>query len=96
MSLTKLSLGPDIILLFPARESLVSDFPAGEGKIANLFFNSVASGHCVRLRDIKEKAAFSRLLFTFCLSSPTFSFIKNANKWVLYVIAIEGKNMQRV
>jgi hypothetical protein len=95
MSLTKLSLGPEIILLFSARESLVSDFPAGDGKVAILFY-SVAPGHCVRLRDIKEKAAFSRLLFTFCLSSPTFSFLKNANKWVLYVIAIEGKNMQRV
>jgi hypothetical protein len=30
MSLTK--------LLFPARESLVSDIPAGDGKTANLFF----------------------------------------------------------
>jgi hypothetical protein len=24
--------------VFPARESLVSDFPAGEGKMANLFY----------------------------------------------------------
>jgi hypothetical protein len=28
---------PGIIKLFPARESLVSDNPAGDGKIANLF-----------------------------------------------------------
>jgi hypothetical protein len=34
MSLTKPSL---IINLFPARESLVSDIPAGDGKIENLF-----------------------------------------------------------
>jgi hypothetical protein len=27
-----------IIKLFPARESLVSDIPAGDGKTANLFF----------------------------------------------------------
>jgi hypothetical protein len=27
----------EIIKLFPARESLVSDVPAGDGKIANLF-----------------------------------------------------------
>jgi hypothetical protein len=28
-----------IIKLFPARESLVSDTPAGDGKIANLFYS---------------------------------------------------------
>ncbi len=28
---------PGIIKLFPARESLVNDFPAGDGKIDNLF-----------------------------------------------------------
>jgi hypothetical protein len=40
VSLTKLSLGGnnDVIYeLFPARESLVSDIPAGDGKIVNLF-----------------------------------------------------------
>ncbi len=36
MSLTKLS-RPGIITIFPARESLVSDIPAGDGTIANLF-----------------------------------------------------------
>ncbi len=29
---------PGIIILFPARESLVSDIAAGDGKLANLFF----------------------------------------------------------
>ncbi len=39
MSLTKLSLaGNTVIKLFPARESLVSDIPAGDGKLANLFY----------------------------------------------------------
>jgi hypothetical protein len=36
MSLTKLSLAKNIHIL-PARESLVSDIPAGDGKIVNLF-----------------------------------------------------------
>jgi hypothetical protein len=36
MSLTKLFLGGNN-LIFPARESLVSDIQAGDGKIANLF-----------------------------------------------------------
>jgi hypothetical protein len=36
MSLIKLSLAAKN-LIFPARESLVSDIPAGDGKIANLF-----------------------------------------------------------
>jgi hypothetical protein len=30
-----------IIKLFPARESLVSDIPAGDGKIANIFYSVV-------------------------------------------------------
>ncbi len=38
MSLTKLSLG-GIILLFPPRKSLVSDIPAGDGNVANLFYS---------------------------------------------------------
>jgi hypothetical protein len=42
MSLTKLSLG-GIIKLFPARESLVSDISAGDGKTVNLFYTVYAS-----------------------------------------------------
>jgi hypothetical protein len=30
---------PGIIEFFPARESWVSDIPAGDGKIANLFYS---------------------------------------------------------
>ncbi len=41
MSLTKLP-WPGIIKLFPARESLVSDIPAGNGKNDNLFFTVYA------------------------------------------------------
>jgi hypothetical protein len=38
MSLTKLSPWPEIISLLPARERLVRDIPAGDGIIADLFF----------------------------------------------------------
>jgi hypothetical protein len=37
MSLTN-SPWPGIIKFFPAREGLVSDIPAGDGELANLFF----------------------------------------------------------
>ncbi len=32
---------PGITKLFPARESLVSDIPAGDGKIVNLFLQCI-------------------------------------------------------
>jgi hypothetical protein len=35
---------PGIINLFPVRESLVCDFPTGDGKIANLFLRCICSG----------------------------------------------------
>jgi hypothetical protein len=35
---------PGMILLFPARESLVSDIPAGDGKIITLFLQCIISG----------------------------------------------------
>ncbi len=37
MSLIKLFLGGNNLVFFPPRESLVSDIPAGDGKIANSF-----------------------------------------------------------
>jgi hypothetical protein len=40
MSLTKLSVdGNNYCKLFPARESLFSDTPSGDGKMANLFYS---------------------------------------------------------
>jgi hypothetical protein len=40
MSFTKLSLaGNNLIIPGAARESLVSDIPAGDGKIVNLFYS---------------------------------------------------------
>jgi hypothetical protein len=40
MSLTKLFLARNNkITVFPARESLVSDIPAGDRRIANLFYS---------------------------------------------------------
>jgi hypothetical protein len=44
MSLTQLSLARNtLIQLFPARESLVGDIPAGDGKMAKLFFYSACA-----------------------------------------------------
>jgi hypothetical protein len=40
MSLTKLSL-VGYYLFFSARESLVDEIPAGDGKIANLFYSAI-------------------------------------------------------
>ncbi len=38
MSMTKLSLAGNNLII-PVRQSLVSDIPAGEGKIVNAFYN---------------------------------------------------------
>jgi hypothetical protein len=44
MALTKLNLAGNNLIIFPARESLVTgDIPAGDGKIANLYLQ------CTRL-----------------------------------------------
>jgi len=45
MSLTKLSLGRNNLFmtsLYPPRERLVSDIPAGDWKLANLFYSACA------------------------------------------------------
>jgi hypothetical protein len=46
MSLTELSLDMGIIKLFSARETLLSDIPAGDGKINNFFLQCI--GHRVK------------------------------------------------
>jgi hypothetical protein len=73
MSLTKLSLGGNndvIYKLFPPRESLVSDIPAGDGNIEKLF---------LRCRDCSVlKAGISVILPTehyyFDLAPPSLSY----------------------
>jgi hypothetical protein len=51
MSLTKLFLeGNNLIFPVPSRESLVSDIPAGDGKMANLFY-SVTIGRSMMGRE---------------------------------------------
>jgi hypothetical protein len=50
MSLTKLSLGGNndvIYKLFPPRESLVSDIPAGNGNIEKLFYGIGTVGQAI-------------------------------------------------
>jgi hypothetical protein len=49
MSLTKLSLGGNNLYmtsLFPPRESLVSDIPAGDGNIEKLFYSITVIRNC--------------------------------------------------
>jgi hypothetical protein len=67
MSLTKLSLGGNydvIYKLFPSRESLVSDIPAGDGKMANLFlqwapFGNIFRGLYPEIREHLQKAFYN-------------------------------------
>jgi hypothetical protein len=35
-----------IIKLFPSRETLISDIPAGDGKMANLFYSVFCTAMC--------------------------------------------------
>ncbi len=42
--------------LFPARECLVSDIPAGDGKIANLFYSVGKDGHGNEARNAQKRA----------------------------------------
>jgi hypothetical protein len=56
MSLTKLSLvgNNDVInKLFPPRESLVSDIPAGDGNIEKLFYGVVTKKRLLRLYSVQ-------------------------------------------
>ncbi len=53
MSLTKLFLA-GVIKLFPARESLISDIPAGDGKMDILFY-SVAIPRFIPLQYIPQE-----------------------------------------
>jgi hypothetical protein len=59
--------------LFPARESLVSDIPAGDGKIANLFFTLYTSHKAsnIFLKTILSPAESCRSVS--CL--PNFTFL---------------------
>ncbi len=61
ISLTKLS-RPRIIKLFPPRESLVSDIPAGDGKIAYHFlqYRSRISVSCSDLGNVRGKARYRK------------------------------------
>ncbi len=71
---TKLSLGGNnevITELFLSRGSLVSDFPAGDGKLVNLFFTVYA---------VILRRHFSRLLFYLFYNIPDVSlFISLVN-----------------
>jgi hypothetical protein len=63
MSLTKLSIGGNNLYmksLFPPRESLVSDIPAGDGNIEKLFYTV----HWLAFEDDFIEASQEKLLVT--------------------------------
>jgi len=67
MSLTKLSLGGNndvIYKLFLSRESLVSDFPARDGNIANLFYNVGCRTHILYIFTFRHSQSFRSLLIS--------------------------------
>jgi hypothetical protein len=77
MSLTKLSLGGNndvVYKLFPPRESLVSDIPAGDGKIVNLFLqcNKVI---CIYFWPEDKGSATMMKLFFIAIILQTIKFM---------------------
>jgi hypothetical protein len=69
---------PVIIKLFPARESLVSDIPAGDGKIANLFLQ------CMQIIAIPINHAGGRV----CVPNGKRSFAANQATKYMFQISI--------
>jgi hypothetical protein len=47
---------PGIIKLFPARESLINDIPAGDGKNYNIFYSTIMTSHLIV--DSKTEAIY--------------------------------------
>ncbi len=64
MSLTKLSLAG--ITKFPARESLVSDIPAGDGKIAKLFYSGTSSAVSLKAAKVAATEVRTEKTIYFC------------------------------
>ncbi len=91
MPLTKVSLAGNnhgITKSFPARESLVSDIPAGDGKISELFYSiSIASfGRCLHgyTFHVRLVLNFFFLYIFFCgLECVGHSFAYVAHLWFL-------------
>jgi hypothetical protein len=81
MSLTKLSLGGNNLYmtsLFPLRESLVSDIPAGDGNIEKLFYGVSCPRHLAMAHMGKKwrRTIFAKKrLYTFSKSLNIFFFL---------------------
>ncbi len=72
MSLTKLSLA-GIIKFFPARESLVSDIPAGDGKTADLF-DSVVEGGGSLMAHSAGSVTTQMIAFKYVMASEPYRY----------------------
>jgi hypothetical protein len=67
MSLTKLSLGENndvIYKLFPPRESLVSDDPAGDGNIEKLVYSDLSRVNIYKITHLL--LVYSTVVSSFC------------------------------
>jgi hypothetical protein len=61
--------------LFPAKESLVSDIPAGDGKTANLFYSVDGGWYFIRWLALRNEMLFNQHAMAQC--------------WMLHVIKAE-------
>ncbi len=68
---------PGIIKLFPARESLVGDIPAGDGKTANLFYSVVTLSMIAKYFDYHDHVMifqYSNNIFLWMLIAHSFQY----------------------
>jgi hypothetical protein len=71
MSLIKLSLGGNNFSFFPPRESLVSDIPAGDGKMANSFLQCGIPW--ISIKELLFKCIFTNFSKKPVISYPSVS-----------------------
>jgi hypothetical protein len=105
MSLTKFS-RPGIITVFSARASLVSDIPAGYGKIANLFLQcsifDVQYEEYVKGRMSDTTTGFGIELgknredfnHSHLMPSRKKNFVKKPNSWTYNFVEVPGHNQE--
>ncbi len=96
MSLTKLFLAVKNIKLLPGRESLVSDIPAGDGKIDNLFYSvrevmSYSLVHRLRPHCPGESSCSPPYLQEHQLvKNLSFIFLRVWELWRLKMLSVES------
>jgi hypothetical protein len=82
MSLTKLSLGGNNLFmtsLFPARESLVSDIPAGDGNIEKLFLRCIVGNNKKSCKILKIEEQLMPLNHTYDKTKPDCDWCRKSS-----------------